>query len=71
MTTKHSAAGKKPNPINQVLPPRYQRIKTAQLSGGYGVVEKVHDTFLDRTVVFKTMQDSQNKDQHLNEILAA
>lgn len=52
------------------LPSRYQPITKSLIHGGFGHVQKVHDTFLDRDVLFKSMQDSSNNHQLLNEIKA-
>lgn len=38
------------------------------MAGGYGTVEAVQDTFLDRCVLLKYMQDKQNNAQLINEI---
>lgn len=53
-----------------VLPERYKKGRSEALSGGFGVAQKVHDTFLDRTVVYKSMQDSNDNGQLLQEIRA-
>lgn len=52
------------------LPSRYRPITQSLIHGGFGHVQKVHDTFLDRDVLFKSMQDSSNNHQLLNEIKA-
>lgn len=51
-----------------MLPPRYKSLTASVTPGGFGSVQKVHDTYLDRTVLFKSMQDKANNDQLLNEI---
>ena len=38
------------------------------MGGGFGTVQPVRDTFLDRDVLFKYMQDSQNNAQLINEV---
>ena len=54
------------NPV--ILPPRYQPVTQSLISGGFGSVQKVHDSFLDREVLFKSMQDKANNGQLVNEI---
>lgn len=51
-----------------MLPPRYKPLTGTVMPGGFGSVQKVRDTYLDRTVLFKSMQDESNNDQLLNEI---
>ncbi len=51
-----------------MLPSRYRYIDATPLNGGYGTVYPVHDTYLDRTVLFKSMQDKKNNQQLINEI---
>lgn len=51
-----------------MLPPRYRPLTTTVMPGGFGSVQKVQDTYLDRAVLFKSMQDANNNDQLLNEI---
>ena len=51
-----------------MLPERYKILAGNTQFGGYGAIKAVHDTFLDRTVIFKSMQDSVNNSQLLNEI---
>lgn len=70
MTPRRSTSRASSAAASSGLPPRYVKGKSGALSGGFGVVEKVHDTFLDRTVVFKSMQDSDDNDQLLQEIRA-
>src|SRR4051812_23703359 len=70
MTTPRSKLRKSSAVASPALPKRYEKGKSGSLSGGFGVVEKVHDTFLDRTVVLKSMQDSDDNDQLLQEIKA-
>ncbi len=53
---------------NFALPPRYQALPGLSMAGGYGTVEAVQDTFLDRQVLLKYMQDKQNNAQLINEI---
>lgn len=53
-----------------MLPPRYRNLTNSVMPGGFGNVQKVQDTYLDRTVIFKSMQDKKNNDQLLNEIQA-
>jgi len=51
------------------LPDRYRADSAASsVGGGYGSVMPVHDTYLDRAVLFKTMHDSANNSQLTNEI---
>jgi serine/threonine-protein kinase len=51
-----------------MLPQRYQQIAGEATLGGFGSVQRVLDTFLDRVVLFKSMQDKENNAQLLNEI---
>lgn len=51
-----------------MLPPRYKMLSAKPKLGGYGAVEVVHDTFLDRSVMFKSMQSIDDADQLLNEV---
>lgn len=51
-----------------MLPPRYQYTQNPALNGGYGTVIPVKDTYLDRTVLFKAMQDPKNNQQLINEV---
>ena len=53
-----------------MLPPRYQPVTRSVIPGGFGSVQKVRDTFLDREVLFKSMQDKANNAQLVNEIQA-
>jgi len=53
-----------------MLPPRYRTITQSIIPGGFGSVQKVHDTFLERDVLFKSMQDKSNNAQLINEIQA-
>jgi len=56
-------------PINShMLPSRYQPITQSVITGGFGSVQRVLDTFLGRDVLFKSMQDKNNNSQLLNEI---
>lgn len=48
---------------------RYQR-KGAIGAGGFGSVTEVHDKFLDRDVLYKSMHDPQNNAQLLTEVSA-
>ncbi len=51
-----------------MLPSRYKPLTGTVMPGGFGSVQKVRDSYLDRTVLFKSMQDESNNDQLLNEI---
>ncbi len=51
-----------------MLPERYRPLTATVMPGGFGSVQKVQDTYLGRTVLFKSMQDANNNDQLLNEI---
>ncbi|MBV6819946.1 protein kinase family protein [Rahnella sp. PD12R] len=51
-----------------MLPDRYEVIDDDALSGGYGIVVKVRDKYLDRVVLFKSMQNPENNAQLINEI---
>lgn len=51
-----------------MLPPRYSVVDNAALPGGFGAVVRVHDSFLDRRVMFKFMQDARNNQQLVNEV---
>ena len=53
-----------------MLPARYQPISRSPAVGGYGSVQEVKDTFLERTVLFKRMHDSANNGQLEAEIRA-
>ncbi|MBB5357668.1 serine/threonine-protein kinase [Rhodanobacter sp. ANJX3] len=51
------------------LPDRYRTdLAAPSIVGGYGSVIPVHDTYLDRAVLFKTMHDPANNLQLTNEI---
>lgn len=52
------------------LPPRYQPVTQSVIPGGFGSVQRVRDTFLDRVVLFKSMQDKAHNDQLVNEVRA-
>lgn len=51
-----------------MLPIRYKSLPERPLYGGFGAVRVYHDTFLDRPVIFKSMQSEDNNDQLLNEV---
>lgn len=51
-----------------MLPERYKPLSEAPVLGGFGSVEVVHDTFLDRVVIFKSMQSVADNEQLLNEV---
>lgn len=53
-----------------MLPARYQPTTKSLSSGGYGRAQKVKDTFLGRTVLFKRMQDAAHNAQLESEIRA-
>jgi serine/threonine-protein kinase len=53
-----------------VLPARYKQITKTVFPGGFGKAQVVLDTFLDRHVVFKSMQDGAHNGQLLAEITA-
>lgn len=55
---------------SSLLPKRYQPISNSLISGGFGSVQAVKDTFLGRVVLFKAMHDSVNNTQLSNEITA-
>ncbi|MDO6408682.1 protein kinase family protein [Pantoea phytobeneficialis] len=49
---------------------RYELIKGQTFSGGFGNLQLVKDTYLDREVLFKRMSNPQDNDQLINEIQA-
>lgn len=51
-----------------MLPSRYKILSARPMLGGFGAAEVVHDTFLDRSVIFKSMQSADDADQLLNEV---
>ncbi|EJN32240.1 protein kinase family protein [Pseudomonas sp. GM78] len=51
-----------------MLPARYESLPENPQFGGFGAIEVVHDTFLDRRVIFKSMQSLADNDQLLNEV---
>lgn len=51
-----------------MLPARYQPLSHSAIPGGFGSVQQVRDTYLDRVVLFKSMQDKANNNQLLSEI---
>jgi eukaryotic-like serine/threonine-protein kinase len=51
-----------------MLPQRYKPLTNTVIPGGFGTVQKVLDTYLDRTVLFKSMQDHKNNAQLINEV---
>lgn len=51
-----------------MLPSRYKVEGGAKAPGGFGSVLPVHDTYLGRPVLFKSMHDPKNNGQLLNEI---
>lgn len=53
-----------------MLPARYQPTSKSLSAGGYGSVQKVKDTFLGRTVLFKRMHDAAHNEQLEAEIRA-
>lgn len=53
-----------------MLPARYQPTSKSVTPGGYGSVQKVKDTFLGRTVLFKRMHNSAHNEQLETEIRA-
>lgn len=55
---------------NVSLPDRYKPLTASVIAGGFGNVLKCQDTYLDRTVLFKTMHDPAHNAQLLNEITA-
>lgn len=50
------------------LPQRYKAVTKNALSGGFGTVIPLEDTFLRRVVLLKVMQDSANDEQLQNEV---
>lgn len=50
------------------LPPRYNTLTKSVLSGGFGTVIPLEDTFLRRVVLLKVMQDAANNAQLTNEL---
>lgn len=46
---------------------RYE-IKSGKLTGGFGAITELRDTYLDRDVLFKSMIDQANSEQLLNEV---
>lgn len=53
-----------------MLPDRYKPRTATLIPGGFGAVQPVHDTYLDRTVLFKAMHDADNNAQLANEVRA-
>ncbi|SPD46711.1 protein kinase domain-containing protein [Cupriavidus neocaledonicus] len=53
-----------------MLPDRYKPLTATLIPGGFGAVQPVHDTYLDRTVLFKSMHDADNNAQLANEVRA-
>ncbi|TFY88627.1 serine/threonine protein kinase [Pseudomonas kairouanensis] len=51
-----------------MLPPRYNPISASIMPGGFGTAESVHDSYLDRVVIYKSMKDEKNNKQLTNEI---
>lgn len=51
-----------------MLPNRYKEIGNGPIHGGYGSVREVRDTYLERTVIFKSMQNPADNEQLINEI---
>lgn len=51
-----------------MLPARYKIAPKGNFLGGYSNVQRVHDTFLDRDVLFKTMHSAANNAQLETEI---
>lgn len=51
-----------------MLPPRYKPLTNSVTPGGFGAVQKVFDTYLGRTVLFKSMLDHKNNAQLINEV---
>lgn len=56
--------------MSKYLPPRYQKITSSVSAGGFGNAIKVLDTFLDREVLYKSMQNVGDNDQLVMEIKA-
>src|SRR5688572_18186139 len=50
------------------LPPRYKALTKGVLTGGFGTVIPLEDTFLRRVVLLKVMQDAANNAQLQNEL---
>ncbi len=50
------------------LPQRYKALAKGALSGGFGTVIPLEDTFLRRVVLLKVMQDATNNEQIQNEV---
>lgn len=50
------------------LPPRYKALTKSVLTGGFGAVIPLEDTFLRRVVLLKVMQDAANNAQLQNEL---
>jgi eukaryotic-like serine/threonine-protein kinase len=53
-----------------MLPARYRPLTTSVIPGGFGTVQPVLDTFLDRRVLFKSMHDPKHNAQLVNELKA-
>ena len=51
-----------------MLPGRYRPLTSSVIPGGYGSVQPVQDTYLDRVVLFKSMKDNKDNHQLLNEV---
>lgn len=51
-----------------MLPSRYRTVGGSVIPGGFGSVLPVHDSYLDRPVMFKSMHDPANNEQLLAEI---
>ncbi len=52
-----------------MLSSRYIALTQTAIPGGFGSVQTVHDTYLDRPVLYKSMLDVRNNHQIENEIL--
>lgn len=52
------------------LPPRYKHLTKSILSGGFGAVIPLKDTFLQRVILLKVMQDAANNAQLQTELKA-
>lgn len=50
------------------LPSRYKLLTKGVMSGGFGSITPLEDTYLRRVVLLKAMQDNKNNNQLLNEI---
>lgn len=51
-----------------MLPSRYKALTKSVFPGGFGSVQRVQDTYLDRVVLFKSMQNATDRAQLISEV---